>query len=129
MPEPKTKHQEPRNYAPMVYGMTPGETALWLNSTLVPKVNLRIAKMQGYNRNKHRCVDGPPWMRPSPSIVSWESAICREEFFDKLHGTDSVRISLKNGEVPKSIANQCKNDPQKFNRIRRKHLLYSEESA
>jgi len=222
--------------APMVYGMTPGETALWLQATVVPNVDLRVAQMRGYSRNPTRGADWPPWLRPSPSIVSWESAICfpatvcfegitavdhgratdmpfqligapwtngtelaeklnkqklpgitfyphhyqtkradyakgktlsgirlvvinskklrpiltgitiihclqelyglkrvwnprncREEFFDKLLGTDSVRIALQNGETPKAIATQWKKGLQAFNRTRKKHLMYCEE--
>ena len=62
--------------APMVYGMTPGETACWLQATSIPNVDLRISKMEGYTRNPYRSGDWPPWLRPSPAIVSWETAIC-----------------------------------------------------
>ncbi len=219
--------------APMVYGMTPGETALWLQATVVTNVDLRIAKMQGYTRNSTRMPDWPPWLRPSPSIVSWESAICfpatvcfegvtavdhgratdmpfqligapwtngeelcqalkkhrlpgitfyshhyqtkradyaknktlsgirmvitnptrfrpiltgitiihclqelygskrvwnprncREKFFDKLLGTDQVRIALQNGDTPKAISSHWKSGIKRFKRNRKEHLLY-----
>ena len=62
--------------APMVYGMTPGETARWLQSTCIPELDLHVAAMQGYSRNLARATDWPPFLRPSPAIVSWESAMC-----------------------------------------------------
>jgi uncharacterized protein YbbC (DUF1343 family) len=62
--------------APMAYGMTPGETALWLQATCIPNVDIRVARMQGYARDLDRGADWPPFVRPSPSIVSWESAMC-----------------------------------------------------
>jgi len=62
--------------APMVYGMTPAETARWLQQTCIPTVDLRIAPMQGYHRQITPIADAPPFMRPSPSIVSRESALC-----------------------------------------------------
>jgi uncharacterized protein YbbC (DUF1343 family) len=61
---------------PMVYGMTPGETALWLKATCIPDVELRIARMTGYARDLPPGNGWPPFVRPSPSIVSWESASC-----------------------------------------------------
>lgn len=62
--------------APMSYGMTPGETALWLRDTLGLKLDLKVAKMQGYCRQPERGADWPPFAPPSPAIVSWESATC-----------------------------------------------------
>ncbi len=62
--------------APMVYGMTPAETALWLQKTMIPSVQLSVAPMQQYTRNLMPIPSAPPFMRPSPSIVSRESALC-----------------------------------------------------
>jgi len=62
--------------APMVYGMTPAETARWLQQTCLPPVDLQIAPMQGYHREIMPLASAPPFMRPSPSIVSRESALC-----------------------------------------------------
>lgn len=62
--------------APMAYGMTPGETALWLKAGLGLDVDLQIAKMKNYNRQPHRQPDWPPWIPPSPEIRSWESGYC-----------------------------------------------------
>jgi uncharacterized protein YbbC (DUF1343 family) len=61
---------------PLVYGMTPGETARWLNRHLGLGVTLRVACMQGYVRQPYRIPDAPPWIPPSPGILSWESAMC-----------------------------------------------------
>ena len=62
--------------APMSYGMTPGETALWLKDTLELDLDLRIARMDGYRRQPERGADWPRFIRPSPAITSWESATC-----------------------------------------------------
>jgi len=62
--------------APMVYGMTPGETAIWLRDNVVSDVQLMVAPMQNYHRELAPRADALPFMRPSPSIVSRESALC-----------------------------------------------------
>ncbi|MEI8138304.1 MAG: DUF1343 domain-containing protein [bacterium] len=59
---------------PMQYGMTPAETALWIQNQFLPELDLRIAPMQGYNGESERQRSWPPWMPPSPRIKSWESA-------------------------------------------------------
>jgi uncharacterized protein YbbC (DUF1343 family) len=61
---------------PMSYGMTPGESALWINKALKLGVDLTVAKMKDYHREPTRCPGWPPWIPPSPGIVSWESAVC-----------------------------------------------------
>ncbi|MBM4143269.1 MAG: DUF1343 domain-containing protein [Lentisphaerae bacterium] len=60
--------------APLCYGMTPGETALWLRATLELDLDLRVIAMQGYARQPGWDAGWPPWIPPSPAIVSWESA-------------------------------------------------------
>ncbi len=62
--------------APMVYGMTPAETALWLREHVVPGVFVEAVPMQDYHRDTIPLAGSPPFMRPSPSIVSRESALC-----------------------------------------------------
>ncbi|MBU0714640.1 MAG: DUF1343 domain-containing protein [Verrucomicrobia bacterium] len=62
--------------APMHYGMTPGEMALWLKADLGLDVSLRIARMQGYARAAARGADWPPWIPPSPGIRAWEAGQC-----------------------------------------------------
>jgi len=61
---------------PMSYGMTPGETALWLKESLGIGVQVRVAEMEGYRREGRRGRDWPPWIPPSPGMRSWESAMC-----------------------------------------------------
>ena len=62
--------------APMCYGMTPGETALWLKHFLNLDIDLRIAEMKNYRRQPAREPDWPPWIPPSPGIRTWESGYC-----------------------------------------------------
>lgn len=62
--------------APMCYGMTPGETALWLRRELGLSVDLRVAPLRGYRRQPGRDADWPPWIPPSPGIRAWETARC-----------------------------------------------------
>lgn len=62
--------------APMHYGMTPGEMALWLKADLGLDVSLRVARMQGYARAAARGADWPPWIPPSPGIRAWETGQC-----------------------------------------------------
>ncbi len=61
---------------PMVYGMTPGETALWIKRHLIPDAEVKIVPMHHYHRNLSQIDGAPPFLRPSPSIVSRESALC-----------------------------------------------------
>jgi uncharacterized protein YbbC (DUF1343 family) len=60
----------------MVYGMTPGEAAQWIVRALDLRLDLRIVRMRDYGRQAFRRPDWPPWIPPSPAIVSWESALC-----------------------------------------------------
>lgn len=61
---------------PMSYGMTPGETALWLRDQLGLKLDIKVSRMQNYFRQAERQEDWPPYLPPSPAIVSWDSAAC-----------------------------------------------------
>ena len=60
--------------APLVYGMTPGETAGWLKHSLHLDVELNIIQMRHYTRAPAHLQAGPPWVPPSPGIRSWQSA-------------------------------------------------------
>ena len=58
---------------PVVYGMTPGEMALWLKKDLKLDVDVRMAPMARFRRGsqpKHA------WIRPSPAIKSWNCGLC-----------------------------------------------------
>jgi uncharacterized protein YbbC (DUF1343 family) len=62
--------------APLVYGMTPAETAKWLVRELRLSVDLQVAPMKGYRRESSRPKSWPAWIPPSPGIRSWDSGIC-----------------------------------------------------
>lgn len=60
-------------HTPVVYGMTPGEMALWLKKNLRLDVETRTAPMAGYRRgNQPKRV----WIPPSPAIKSWDCGLC-----------------------------------------------------
>ncbi len=83
--------------APMAYGMTPGETALWIDKHYNLDLNLCIAKMQNYTRQSKRGEDWPSWVNPSPAIPSWESAMCfpATVFCEALRSIDCGRATDK----------------------------------
>jgi uncharacterized protein YbbC (DUF1343 family) len=58
---------------PLVYGMTPGEAARFLQRTLSLDLDLRVVPMRGYRRAARRA-DTTPWISPSPGIRYWETA-------------------------------------------------------
>ena len=58
---------------PLVYAMTPGETARFLKRKLKIKINLRIVELRGWKRTAARGNWGP-WISPSPGIRYWETA-------------------------------------------------------
>lgn len=60
--------------APMLYAMTPAETACWLRDCLNLSLDLRVAPMRHYRRETIRQQDWPPWIPPSPRIRSWNAA-------------------------------------------------------
>lgn len=61
---------------PMVYGLTPGETALWLTRELDLQLDLKVMPMCNYHRDPFPGKGWPPWIPPSPAILSWDSARC-----------------------------------------------------
>lgn len=61
--------------APFAYGMTIGETALYLKDILALDLDLFIAPINAYSRDPHRMPYWHPWIPPSPSIRTWETAI------------------------------------------------------
>ncbi len=82
---------------PMVYGMTPGETALFLKKQLTIDVRLKVAQMDHYERTP-QWPKKMPWISPSPGIKTWQTAaaypatVFCEAFpqFDYGKGTDLV---------------------------------------
>ncbi len=78
--------------APVAYGMTPGETALWLRATLGLHVYLRVAPLRGYRRDAFTG-GWMPWIAPSPAIRSWACAagFPATVFFEALPAFDHAR--------------------------------------
>ena len=78
---------------PMFHGMTPGEAALWMKRALQLDVDLKVAPMRGYRRQPRRQPGWPPWIPPSPGIVSWETAECYSAmvFLEAFPGLDHGR--------------------------------------
>lgn len=64
---------------PYLYGLTPGELAVYLNEEgLVPggkKVNLKVVPMQGWERSMDFAATGMPWVLPSPHIPTPETSL------------------------------------------------------
>jgi beta-N-acetylhexosaminidase len=58
---------------PLCTGMTPGETAQWLQHDMQLDLDLQIAPMQGWERDGRRGADWPDFIPPSPGIRTWES--------------------------------------------------------
>jgi len=60
--------------APLIYGMTPAETSLFLKKQMMPDVSLYAVPMSGWQRSA-----GWPglarWNPPSPGILTWETAM------------------------------------------------------
>jgi len=61
---------------PLVYGMTPAESARWMKGALKLDVSLATVPMEGWTR-ADAAWDGarPAYMPPSPGIRTWESAM------------------------------------------------------
>lgn len=64
---------------PYLYGLTPGELAMYLNDKgLIGdnlKVNLTVVPMEGWTRNMDFRETGMPWVLPSPHIPNPEAAV------------------------------------------------------
>ncbi len=57
---------------PLVYGMTPGESARFLRRALNLDLDLRVVPLRGYTRLA--AAPPPAWISPSPGIRYWETA-------------------------------------------------------
>ncbi|MFA5713644.1 MAG: DUF1343 domain-containing protein [Bacteroidales bacterium] len=62
---------------PYIYGLSCGELALYINGTLPPqeRCNLKVVKMEGWNRSMSYRETGLEWIPPSPHIPTPESAL------------------------------------------------------
>lgn len=58
----------------------------------------------------------------------WRHAGTRKDFFDKLYGTDNVRLALQAGEHARNIIRGWQKPLAEFNSIRRQFLLYKARS-
>ncbi len=76
---------------PIAYGMTPGETARWLKEDLALNLDLRVAPMQGFRRDRAERSDR--WIPPSPAIRSWACAASfpATVFFEAVPAVDHGR--------------------------------------
>ena len=61
---------------PLVYGMTPGETAQWLVQHQQLDVDLHVVPASGCTRETISPALWPQWTPPSPAIRSWDCALC-----------------------------------------------------
>lgn len=61
--------------APLIYGMTPGETARWLQLLRFPDLDLRIAPCAFLHRDMPPEARFKTWNRPSPALPDLESAL------------------------------------------------------
>ncbi len=61
---------------PYVYGLTPGELAMYLNEEGITakKAKLTVIPMQGWKRNMTYAETGLPWVAPSPQIPTPDHA-------------------------------------------------------
>ena len=73
LPEPGCESFVAGVPVPLVYGMTPGESARFLKAQLKLDLELRVEPMRGYRRQARRGAWGP-WISPSPGIRYWETA-------------------------------------------------------
>lgn len=79
---------------PFCFGMTPGETALFLKSALkLDALDLRVAPCAGLSRSLSLAQIYPTWHATSPAIVSLENALCfpLTVFFEALPMVDHAR--------------------------------------
>ena len=64
---------------PYLYGLTPGELALYLNGENIlqskKKVNLSVVPMEGWTRDMDFRETGMPWVLPSPHIPNPEASL------------------------------------------------------
>jgi uncharacterized protein YbbC (DUF1343 family) len=57
------------------HGMTHGELAEWIRGRFLPKLSLRVVRMEGWQRSMHFEAAGLPWIPPSPNMPRVETAV------------------------------------------------------
>ncbi|NLG00334.1 MAG: DUF1343 domain-containing protein [Lentisphaerae bacterium] len=94
MPDPRFTSFVAPCPLPLVYGMTPAETALWLRRTLGLDLSLHVVPMADWRRGD-AAWDGsrPAFLPPSPGIKTWEGAMtyAATVFTEALPGIDCGR--------------------------------------
>ncbi|MEC8451061.1 MAG: DUF1343 domain-containing protein, partial [Pseudomonadota bacterium] len=58
--------------------------------------------------------------------ASEETFFTRPDFFDKLAGTDALRIQIQTGKTPTEIRQSWQKDLNKFREKRKAYLLYDD---
>ncbi|MCB0760026.1 MAG: DUF1343 domain-containing protein [Flavobacteriales bacterium] len=66
------------------------------------------------------------WLIGMNEELGSEALFSRPEFFDKLAGTDRLRKAIIAGKSAEEIRLEWKDDVEKFKKLRRKYLLYSD---
>lgn len=60
---------------PLCHRMTVGEMALWLKEKYIPRCDLNIIWMKGWNRSMMFSDTGLPWVIPSPNMPTLNTAV------------------------------------------------------
>ncbi len=60
---------------PMRHGLTIGELARWLVASGLSNCELKVVKMQGWQRWMHWPDTGLPWVMPSPNMPTYDTAL------------------------------------------------------
>lgn len=60
---------------PLVYGLTSGEMARYVNAHTRPRARLTVVRMRGWRRDMTWPRTGRPWTPPSPGLRTWRAAL------------------------------------------------------
>ncbi|MEI7899552.1 MAG: DUF1343 domain-containing protein [bacterium] len=94
MPDPKFASFVAPCSLPLLYGMTPAESACWMQDSFGLNVRLSVVPMEGWSR-ADAAWDGarPAYVPPSPGIKTWECAMtyAATVFSEALPGIDCGR--------------------------------------
>jgi len=78
---------------PLRHGLTMGEMALYYNQELAIGADLHVVPMKGWSRDLWFDRTGLPWVKPSPAIVSIQSAL----LYPSLVAFERTRLSVGRG--------------------------------
>ncbi|MEX0909158.1 MAG: DUF1343 domain-containing protein [Gemmatimonadaceae bacterium] len=78
---------------PLRHGLTMGEMALYYNQELGIGADLHVIPMRGWSRDLWFDRTGLPWVKPSPAIVSLQSAL----LYPSLVAFERTRLSVGRG--------------------------------